>query len=141
MAKLISYISNSCEETLQFGKKLAEKLKKGSIVAFFAPLGAGKTTLIKGLVQSLNAKIQVNSPTFIYMNIYEASLPIYHFDVYRLKNEEDFLNMGFEEYFSSDGICLIEWAENIEQILPKNILKVYISHLSENQREIKIYES
>lgn len=140
MAKITKIITTSSEDTMQFGATFAQSLQKGSIVAFFGDLGSGKTTFIKGLVKALakNKKVNVNSPTFIYLNIYNLKYPIYHFDLYRIKNKNHFFAMGFEEYLSSDGICLIEWAENIKEILPKNTIIIKMKHLKENQREISI---
>jgi tRNA threonylcarbamoyladenosine biosynthesis protein TsaE len=140
MAEII--ISKSLEETSSFGIKFAKTLSIGSIVAFFGDLGVGKTTLIKTIVKSLgpdqktNEPITVTSPTFTYLNIYDTKIRVYHFDLYRIKNINDFYSMGFHEYFSSDGICLIEWAENILEILPKNSIKIQMKHLLENEREI-----
>lgn len=140
MAKIKKIITTSFEETMQFAANFAKDLPKGTIVAFFGDLGSGKTTFIKGFVKSLakNKKVNVNSPTFIYLNIYNLDFPIYHFDLYRIKNKNHFYAMGFEEYLSSDGICLIEWAENIKEILPKNSIIIKMKHLKENQREISI---
>jgi len=142
MAKIDKIITNSAKETMQIGINLSKKLKKGSIIAFFGDLGAGKTTLIKGIVNAFSdsekIKINVNSPTFVYLNIYEAKKTIYHFDMYRIKNKEEFYELGFEEYLSSNGICLIEWAENIIDILPKNSLIIKMDNLSEFKREIII---
>lgn len=125
---------------MQAGMEFAKTLKKGSIVAFFGDLAAGKTTFIKGIVKGLDKKkkIKVNSPTFIYLNIYNLKSPIYHFDLYRIKNKNHFYAMGFEEYLLSEKICLIEWAENIKEILPSNTIIIKMKHLSENKRSISI---
>lgn len=133
-------ITRSPEETASFGRDLGGQLKAGNVVAFHGDLGAGKTTLLKGLISSL-AKIpeaEISSPTFIYMNIYEGSIPLYHFDLYRLRSDEDFLSMGFEEYFFNSGITCIEWPERISKILPKETLHVYIEHFGENERKIEV---
>lgn len=140
-SSLISTLhSTSEEETIAFGQRLGETLEKGSIVAFFGELGTGKTTLIKGIVQGLGEKdTQVNSPTFSYLNIYSTKIKTYHFDLYRLKDQQDFLSMGFDEYFDLDGICLIEWAEKIEPLLPKNTLLVQMKHFDSTQRTISLF--
>lgn len=140
MAKIKKIITKSFEETMKFAAGFARSLSKGSVVAFFGDLGSGKTTFIKGLVRGLakDKKIAVNSPTFIYLNIYKLKFPVYHFDLYRIKNKNHFYAMGFEEYLSSEGICLIEWAENIMEILPRNTIEIKMKHLKENQREILI---
>jgi tRNA threonylcarbamoyladenosine biosynthesis protein TsaE len=118
---------------IEFGKALAPV----SVIAFRGDLGAGKTTFIKGLVQGSAGfpSCEVNSPTFTYLNIYQGSKNVYHFDLYRLKNSEDFVAMGFEEYFTL-GICCIEWSERIQEILPKNTLHVEIQHCGQTLRNI-----
>src|SRR3989344_4050210 len=120
MGRIEKIISSNLDETQKLAYNFSKNLKAGSVVVFFAPLGAGKTTFIKNIVQNFSKKnIEVTSPTFVYMNIYDTETPIYHFDLYRIKNSSDFINFGFDEYFSNNGICLIEWAENILDILPK----------------------
>jgi tRNA threonylcarbamoyladenosine biosynthesis protein TsaE len=133
-------ISTSPETTQESGRILGSQLNKNDIVAFFGDLGAGKTTFIKGLVEEVNGtcKNDVTSPTFVYMNIYAGSVDLYHFDLYRLKDEKQFMHMGFEEYLSNDGICLIEWAEKIKSNLPKNVIAISITHMGENKRKITI---
>ena len=134
------YISNSPCETKEIGKLLAKELEDQSIIAFFGELGSGKTTLIKGLIEN-TIKIkedEINSPTFVYLNIYTDKKIICHFDLYRLKNSQQFISLGFEEYLFSNNICLIEWSERIEDILPKKMTSVSLFHLNENKRKIKI---
>ncbi|NGX34443.1 MAG: tRNA threonylcarbamoyladenosine biosynthesis protein TsaE [Candidatus Anoxychlamydiales bacterium] len=140
MAKIKKIVSNSTKETIQFAKDLSKHLKKGSIVAFLGDLGSGKTTFIKGIVKALSEtkNINVTSPTFVYLNIYGVKIPIYHFDLYRIKDKDHFYEMGFEEYFSSSGICLIEWSENILDILPKDTIFIKMTHITEQTREIEI---
>ena len=140
MAK-IKIISKSLDDTYLIGSEISKKLKKGSIIAFFGSLGSGKTTLIKTIVEALSSNsqnINVNSPTFNYLNIYNLNTPVYHFDLYRIKDKNKFFSFGFDEYFSKDGICLIEWAENIKDILPLNTHIIKIKHISETQRELEL---
>ena len=108
--------------------------------AFFGDLGSGKTTFIKALVSKLSGihPHEISSPTFTYLHIYEGNIPIFHFDLYRLQNHEDFLERGFDEYFEAGGICCIEWAERIRPILPNDVLCIEMKHLNENEREITI---
>ena len=138
---LKTYFSSSLEETKQYGAKFSHFLKKGDILAFFGEIGSGKTSFIKGLI-SYKKKIkeeQINSPTFTYLNIYEGKLPFYHFDLYRLQQAQDFYLMGFDDFFSSSGICLIEWAKRLSS-LPKGTIEIHIKHISFNKREIIIYK-
>ena len=132
--------SNSQEETEQYGRLLGNRLPVNSVVALFGELGAGKTHFIKGLAQgAANLDLHsVNSPTFTYLNIYEGQKTIYHFDLYRLQNETQFLALGFEEYFHAGGICCIEWSERISSMLPTGTLEVHIFHSSPHQREIVV---
>lgn len=127
-------------ETRAFAAEWGRQLKKNSIVCFFGDLGAGKTTFIKGLVEG-TAEIspdQVNSPTFVYLNIYQGKTTIYHFDLYRLRDVDEFLSMGFEEYFFAGGLCCIEWSEKIEPLLPPQTIRVTIDHQGESKRRITI---
>jgi tRNA threonylcarbamoyladenosine biosynthesis protein TsaE len=135
-------LSTCAEETEAFGKQFGEELRPGSIIAFFGDLGAGKTTFIKGLVLGAAelSPIQVSSPTFTYLNIYSGLKTIYHFDLYRLKNEEQFLSLGFQEFLDAGGICCIEWSERISSLLPSNIISVWMEHDGEERRRIRIFD-
>lgn len=119
----------SLQDTEYLAKELALKLKPGDVLAFFGDLGSGKTTLIKYIVSFLDyPKTQVTSPTFNYLNIYDAKLPLYHFDLYRFEGDKDFLQKGFDEYFDLEGVCLIEWAEKIPSLLPEKTIKIHLSY-------------
>ena len=110
-------ITNSAEETMQYGVELGRTLQTNEILCFYGELGAGKTTLIKGIVSGYTDHPidEVSSPTFTYLHIYDN---VFHFDLYRLKGPTQFLEMGFDEYFQAGGVCLIEWPERIADILP-----------------------
>jgi tRNA threonylcarbamoyladenosine biosynthesis protein TsaE len=131
---------NSAEETTIFGAELGNALERGTVVALFGDLGAGKTTLIKGLAAAAAGidPRSICSPTFTYLNIYSGNIEIYHFDLYRLRNEEDFLSLGFDEYLKTDGICCIEWPEKIPTLLPENTLLIEIAYSGENKRIITL---
>ena len=136
------YISNSPEETKSMGKDFSKNLTKGNIVALYGELGSGKTQFIKGICKGLGVKEIVTSPTFIIINEYTASLVenVFHFDLYRIKNKEEVFSLGFEEYMTRDGIILIEWPELVEDELPKETFKIFMSHSgnSENTRSISM---
>lgn len=137
------YASSSVQETKDIGRQIAKKLKNGKIVAFLGNLGSGKTSLIKGLVNEINSTKEddISSPTFTYLNIYPGTVDVFHFDLYRIKNEEQFLNMGFDEYFDKNGICLIEWSEKITSLLPPNTMVVHLlEEENENKRKIVVLE-
>lgn len=136
-----SFITNSPEETLSHALKLSSHLHPGSVICLKGDLGSGKTSFVKGLTSgaALVDPKDVVSPTFNYLNIYQGPIPVFHFDLYRLKNVEDFLSMGFEEYFDAGGICCIEWFERIASILPKNAVIIDFKVLSYEKREIRIF--
>ncbi len=132
--------SGSTEETLAIGSFISSRLKANDVVCLFGELGAGKTTLIKGLIQGRTgiSLFEVTSPTFVYMTPYRGNsdCTIYHFDLYRLKCQEEFSLLGFEEFLSAGGICCIEWSERIPSLLPKKRHEITVSHLDEGQRKI-----
>ncbi|MBN2394980.1 MAG: tRNA (adenosine(37)-N6)-threonylcarbamoyltransferase complex ATPase subunit type 1 TsaE [Candidatus Atribacteria bacterium] len=127
----IIYTSNSPTETKRLGKKLGSLLQGGDFVAFNGELGAGKTCFIQGIVFGLGCKEQVLSPSFSLIKEYKGMNPIYHFDLYRLTKPEELEELGYEEYFSGNGITLVEWAKKIEEYLPKDFLSVKIT-MNEN---------
>jgi tRNA threonylcarbamoyladenosine biosynthesis protein TsaE len=134
------YTTHSAEETHSLGKLFGESLSAGAIIAFFGDLGAGKTTFIRGLIEGIgDIDIRtVCSPTFTFLNIYNGSKRVFHFDLYRLPREEEFFAAGFDEYFQSNGICCIEWAEKIVSSLPAHAFSVTLSYLGERARQIEI---
>ena len=126
--RIISLCSG--EETVSFGKLLGSCLLPNSILALSGDLGAGKTTFAQGLALGLQIDAPISSPTFVYLNLYEGLLPLYHFDLYRMKSASDFLGLGFEEYFDKGGICAIEWPERISSLLPPETIFLTFSHQS-----------
>ncbi len=133
-------VCNSLEETYQLSVSFGKGLKEGDIVCFFGGLGAGKTTFVKGIIEGVGgySPESVNSPTFSYLNIYTGDKTVYHFDLYRLRDADEFLSMGFDEYLFSEGICCVEWSEKIADLIPPDAIKVEITHVSENSRSVSI---
>lgn len=133
-------ILSTLDETFVFGRDiLGKEAQANDIFCLFGPLGAGKTTLVKGIVAGFNGICPhyVTSPTFSLLNIYEGlqGRNVYHFDLYRLENSEQFLALGFDEYLSAEGICCIEWSEKIEPLLSNwPIKKIILSYQGENER-------
>ena len=117
-------ISRSPAETEQAGYELAQSLRPGDTVAFFGGLGMGKTLFTHGLARGLNIKDSVSSPTYALVHEYRGSLPLYHFDMYRIDSYDDLLSTGFFDYLDKGGICAIEWSENIENCLPDGAVRV-----------------
>ncbi|MDQ0163664.1 tRNA (adenosine(37)-N6)-threonylcarbamoyltransferase complex ATPase subunit type 1 TsaE [Aeribacillus alveayuensis] len=130
-----AYFSNSPEETAQLATKLANLLKPGDVLTLEGDLGAGKTTFTKALAKGLGIKKTVNSPTFTIIKEYtEGRLPFYHMDVYRIEDGGE--DLGFEEYFESDGVTVVEWAHLIEEQLPSNRLDIAINYIESKKRNI-----
>lgn len=130
------FITKSAEETIFFGRKIGASLLPNDVIALTGNLGAGKTTLIQGIAEGLGVKDYVTSPTFIIINEYQGRLPLYHFDLYRLAGISETEDLGVEEYFNREGVCVIEWAEKLSGTLPKNTETIEIKVLSENEREL-----
>lgn len=107
------------EETFAWGKKLGEQAHPGQIYALLGDLGVGKTVFTKGVASGMGITEPVSSPTFTIVQIYEEGrMPFYHFDVYRIGDPEEMEEIGYEDYFSGDGVCLVEWANLIEELMP-----------------------
>ena len=125
----------------QIAKELLTNFKNNRVFTFSGNLGSGKTTFIKYLCKVLGVTGQVSSPTFALVNEYDGdnSLKIYHFDFYRIKNEREAYDMGYEEYFYSGGYCFIEWPEMISELVPPNAVTIQID-VNGNTREIRVKE-
>lgn len=115
------------EETYEIGMRIGKEAKKGDIYTLTGDLGTGKTVFSQGLAAGLGISGPVNSPTFTILQIYEEGrLPLYHFDVYRIGDSIEMEEIGYDEYFFGDGVCLIEWAELIQDVIPERHTKVII---------------
>lgn len=125
MSKIIETFS--AEETYAFGKTLGQRAKPGQVYTLIGDLGAGKTVFTQGVAAGLGIKEPVNSPTFTIVQVYEdGRMPFYHFDVYRIGDVEEMEEIGYEDYFYGEGICLIEWANLIREILPEHYTQITI---------------
>lgn len=121
------YETNGPEETMRTGRMLGESAAPGQVYALVGDLGVGKTVFTKGFAEGLGIEEPVNSPTFTILQIYEEGrLPLYHFDVYRIEDPEEMEEIGLDEYIDGDGVCLIEWAGRIEELLPEDVIVVFI---------------
>ncbi len=124
---MLEVVSQSCEQTERFGENLAKTLAGTEVIALFGELGAGKTAFTRGLCKGLNVKNNVCSPTFAILNEYDGKFKVFHFDMYRVKTIDDLYSTGYFDCLDN-GILIIEWSENIENILPENAIKLTIRY-------------
>ncbi|MBQ8375263.1 MAG: tRNA (adenosine(37)-N6)-threonylcarbamoyltransferase complex ATPase subunit type 1 TsaE [Clostridia bacterium] len=129
------FVSNSREETEAFAREYAKTLSAGDVVILDGDMGAGKTVFTKGVAKGLGIEEEVTSPTYAYMNDYDGRL--FHYDCYRIETVEQAERLGLADYFEMGGVCIVEWAQNIAPLLPKNCKRVTIKKTQENQREIE----
>lgn len=121
------YETNSAQETFELGRRIGQQAKKGQIYTLEGDLGVGKTVLTQGVAAGLKITEPISSPTFTILQEYqEGRLPFYHFDVYRIGDVEEMEEIGYDDYFFGDGICLIEWANLIQEILPEYVISIVI---------------
>ena len=127
MADIKIIESHSAEETFALGEKIGQTVQKGTVFTLNGDLGVGKTIFTQGVAKGLGIEGPVNSPTFTIVQIYDQGrLPFYHFDVYRIGDVSEMDEIGYEDYFYGDGVCLIEWASLIEEIIPEHITSITI---------------
>ena len=122
-------------ETDALGRRLAAAAEPGLVIGLVGDLGAGKTRLVRATAIALGADPQViNSPTFVLIQSYAARVPLYHFDTYRLRDADEFADLGPEEYFQSDGICFVEWSDRVLESLPEDLLRIELTVLAPTRR-------
>ena len=133
------FISNSQNETIEIAKRFSKTLKSGDIILLDGDLGAGKTVFAKGIVSALSNSTEVAvSPTFVIVNTYKCTPPVYHFDLYRINDVSELDAIGAEEYFYGGGICFVEWPERAEGYFLTDVISIEIKKLSDNERMIRI---
>ena len=132
-------IIKDIESISEAAREFIAQMGDNKIFAFYGSMGAGKTTFVKALCEAMGVTDTVNSPTFAIVNEYDtpSGRPIYHFDFYRIKRLAEVYDMGYEDYFYGRGLCLIEWPELIEELLPENTVKVTIEELPDGSREVR----
>lgn len=137
MSKLnFKIICKNENHTITLATKLGELLQPGDIIVLEGDLGVGKTTFTKAVAKALGITRNVNSPTYTIMKQYQGRLPLYHFDVYRMEEAEE--DLGFDEFFYGEGVCIVEWAHLIQPQLPAELLKIQIRYVGETEREITL---
>lgn len=136
----LTFKSAGVDETTRFGERLGTLLSPGDVIALTGELGAGKTTLVKGIVRGLDVTDMraVKSPTFALVHEYEGRMPVYHFDAYRLEDAREMLDIGSDEMIYGNGVAIVEWADKVVGCLPKEYLKITLTAVSENERSIEI---
>ncbi len=124
------------EATKSYGFKLGGLVKKGNIICLLGDLGAGKTTLTQSFAKGLGVDDYVTSPTFTIVNEYDGRIPLYHFDVYRIGSSDEMYDIGYDEYINSDGVCIIEWANLIDDVLPEEYLSIELKYVEDGREMI-----
>ena len=132
----MEFFTNSEQETMALGNRLARQCKAGTVVAFFGGLGMGKTAFVRGMAQVLAPSAHVSSPTFALVNDYGGNPPLIHFDMYRISGWEDLDVTGFFDYQEQGAVLAVEWIENIEAALPETAVRITFERLSETRRKI-----
>lgn len=127
---------NGLKDTEEFGIRFGKLLKPGDIVCLNGDLGAGKTTMTKSIGIGLDVEEYITSPTFTLINMYKGRIVVYHFDVYRLENVDELYDLGFDEYFFGEGVCIIEWAEKIDRLIPEDRIIIDIKKTSHPDERI-----
>ena len=136
----MEFYTKNAEQTRELGRRLAEQLTPGAVIAFSGELGAGKTAFTSGLAAGLGITERVTSPTFTIVNEYEGGrLPLFHFDLYRLNSSEELFDIGWEDYLARGGVCAVEWSERAEDLLEEETIRVDIGRGStDDERVIRI---
>ena len=132
------YYSGKTEDTEKLGEALSRVLRAGDVIAMTGDLGAGKTAFVRGLARGLGIRSRVTSPTYTVVNEYEGTLPLFHFDMYRLSGPDDLYGIGWDDYLRRGGVCAVEWSERAEDLLPEDCIFVDIRTQDEDSRVITI---
>jgi tRNA threonylcarbamoyladenosine biosynthesis protein TsaE len=129
-------ITTTPEETVRVGQELGERLAPNTVIALRGDLGAGKTTLVKGIARGLGIEEEITSPTFVIISEYSGRLPLFHMDLYRISGIDEFVDLGAEELFFSGGITVIEWSERIRSILPPDCIRITLAFDSDPSKRV-----
>jgi len=139
-SRKVEITSLTPQETERLGFLLGEILTRGDIIALAGELGTGKTTLVRGMARGMGFEDgEVASPSFTLVNEYQGPYPLFHIDLYRIKDEKELLGIGYEEYISGDGVAVIEWADRVPQAVPRESLRITLRYLDDERREIVLW--
>lgn len=135
-----NFITHSPEETISIAEKIGKLLKAGDCIAYYGDLGAGKTTFTRGIAKGLGLPDEVSSPTFAIVNEYhgKGSISLYHFDMYRIGSSDELETTGFYDYPMEESVFAVEWSENIEDVFPKDVIRIKMERVSDDTRKITI---
>lgn len=131
-------VFNNYKQTESFAFNLGKKAKKGDVYALFGDLGTGKTVFAKKFAEGLGVEEEITSPTFTLLEEYESDINFYHFDLYRISDVSEFELLNFEEYWNSEGVSLIEWADKAGELLPNHSIKIFFDYIDANTRRLQI---
>jgi len=134
----MTILTHNEAETIHEGAKLGRSLLPGTVIALFGELGAGKTAFTRGLAAGLGITMNVSSPTFTIVNEYPGDIPLFHFDMYRLNDEHELFDIGWDDYLERGGICAVEWSEKVEAAFPPGTVTVRIDNLGGDTRSLEI---
>lgn len=134
----MTILTHSEAETEALGERLGRCLHGGAVVALYGDLGAGKTALTRGLARGLEIREPITSPTFTIVNEYPGQPPLFHFDLYRLRNAEELYDIGWEDYLARDGVCVTEWSENAREAFPADTVRITLKRLGDTERQIEV---
>ncbi len=134
----MTWKTRRAKETQKVGMELGARLVPGTVVGLIGELGSGKTCLAQGICRGLGVEEYVTSPSFVLIHEYEGRMPVYHFDLYRLREAEELFDLGYEEYFYGDGVCLVEWAERAASLWPEDAVEVHLKYLGTEKRKIAL---
>ena len=132
------YISKNERETEAVGERLAKAISGGAVIAMYGDLGAGKTAFVRGMARGMGLDCRVSSPTFTIVNEYIGRRELFHFDMYRLGSSDELFDIGWEDYLAREGVCVVEWSENVDDAFDGTELMVTINKLSDTERKITI---
>ncbi|MEN6521849.1 MAG: tRNA (adenosine(37)-N6)-threonylcarbamoyltransferase complex ATPase subunit type 1 TsaE [Armatimonadota bacterium] len=135
---MFTICTDNAEETMAFGEALGSRLGSGDVIALYGDLGAGKTTMTKGIALGAGVDAEIHSPTFTLIHEHAGRVPFYHVDLYRLTGDEDIEFLGLEEYLYGDGIVVIEWADRAPKLLPAERIEINLGYTDDDRREIRI---
>ena len=134
----MTIVTNHETETMHEGETLGMTLSSGTVVTLYGGLGTGKTVFVRGIASGLGIEARVSSPTFTIVNEYDGKTPLFHFDLYRIEDEKELFDIGWDDYLGRGGVCVVEWSENAPRAFPPDAVVVKLENLGGNKRRIEV---